>query len=183
MRVFRDLQGRLFIVIRGPHPAVTWLVQHAADCISMYHVGEDGKTGYERLKGTLCSSPTEEFGEKFHFKKSAKGQNAHKRDKKCNEGYFLGFRWWTSDAFVGTRGGLSQSRQNQELDHIGDGMRVVSTQFVVCFESGAEFLVRHLTDDAKQRLSDLVLHAGSRITCRMRLARNDFVERSFTEVC
>ena len=57
------LHGRLDSVTRGSHPVMTWLVQHAADCISKYQVGEDGKTGYERSKGEPCSRSAVEFGE------------------------------------------------------------------------------------------------------------------------
>ena len=57
---------------------MTWLIQHAADCLSKYQVGEDGKTAYERLKGKKFSRAVVEFGEKVHFKKSAKGQSDNK---------------------------------------------------------------------------------------------------------
>ena len=47
VRVLRaGLQGRLELIIRTSHPLMTWLVQHAADCLSKYQVGEDGKTAY-----------------------------------------------------------------------------------------------------------------------------------------
>ena len=102
-------QGRLGMVIRGSHLVMTWLVQHAADCILKYQVGEDGKTDHERLKGKLFSRPAVEFGEKVHFKKGAKGQKEHKLDMKWNEGHFLCFHWRTSDASVGTKDGIHRA--------------------------------------------------------------------------
>ena len=56
------LQSRLDIVIRGSHPVMTWLVQHAAEGISKCQVGEDGKTEYERLTGKPFSRPAVELG-------------------------------------------------------------------------------------------------------------------------
>ena len=41
------LQERFGGVIRSSHPVITWLVQHAADCISKYWVSEDGKSAHE----------------------------------------------------------------------------------------------------------------------------------------
>ena len=32
-----------------------WLIEHAADAWNKSHVGHDGKTAYERLKGKKCS--------------------------------------------------------------------------------------------------------------------------------
>ena len=81
VRVLRaGLQGRLEMVVRTSHPMLTWLIQHAADCLSKYQVGEDGKTAYERLKGKKFSRPAVEFGEKVHYKKSNKGQKDNKLD-------------------------------------------------------------------------------------------------------
>ena len=31
-------------------PTIPWMVRHAADCISRYRVGDEGKTAYERLR-------------------------------------------------------------------------------------------------------------------------------------
>merc|ERR1712240_2189 len=72
VRVLRDgLQARLGAVIKGNHPVTTWLVQHAADCLSEYQVGEDGKTAHERLKWKPFTRPAVEFGEKVHYKKNS----------------------------------------------------------------------------------------------------------------
>ena len=110
VRVLRaGLQGRLDMVIRTSHPMLTWLVQHAADCLSKYQVGEDGKTAYERLKGKKFSRAVVEFGEKIHYKKNSKGHKDNKLDVKWGEGYFLGFYWKTSEALVGTPAGVKRA--------------------------------------------------------------------------
>ena len=113
VRVLRDgLQARLGAVLKGSHPVTTWLVQHAADCLSKYQVGEDGKTAYERLKGTPFTRPAVEFGEKVHYKKNSKGHKENKLDMKWDEGYFCGFSWRTSEAIVGTNDKVFKGRNN-----------------------------------------------------------------------
>ena len=110
VRVLRaGLQARLESVLKGNHPVTTWLIQHAADCLNKYQMGEDGKTAYERLKGKPFQRPAVEFGEKVHFKKSLKGQKENKLDEKWDEGYFLGFYWRTSEAIVGTKNGVTRA--------------------------------------------------------------------------
>ena len=37
--------------IKSEHPFLVWLVRHAGDLWSKYHLGVDGKTPYERLRG------------------------------------------------------------------------------------------------------------------------------------
>ena len=90
------------MVVRSSHPMLTWLVQHAADCLSKYQIGEDGKTAYERLKGKKFSRAVLEFGEKIHYRKNPKCHKDNKLDGKWGEGFFLGFYWKTSEALVGT---------------------------------------------------------------------------------
>ena len=47
----RGLEQRLGLRLSGKHPVTAWLVERAADLLSKYQVGDDGKTGYERWKG------------------------------------------------------------------------------------------------------------------------------------
>ena len=192
VRVLRaGLQGRLDMVIRGSHPVMTWLVQHAADCISKYQVGEDGKTGYERLKGKPFSRPSVEFGEKVHFKKSAKGQKEHKLDMKWNEGHFLGFHWRTSEAIVGTKEGIRRAGTirrvgaHRRWDATGlDSIRGVPWKWDPEADDVVDkLLVRHLTYEEKQNMIDPVVDTGPQTVYRMRLKREDFIEKGYTEGC
>ena len=86
---------------------MTWFVQRATGCISKYQVGEDGKTSYEQLKGKPISRPAVEFGEKIHFKHSAKCQKEHKLDAKQNERHFLVF-------YCRNQGGCSEGGDNKK---------------------------------------------------------------------
>ena len=47
--------------------AVQALVEHAADLLSKYQVGDDGRTSYERLKGKKCQHETVVSEEMIHF--------------------------------------------------------------------------------------------------------------------
>ena len=192
VRVLRaGLQRRLDMVIRGSHPVMTWLVQHAADCSSKYQVREDGKTGYERLKGKSFSRPSVEFGEKVRFKKSAKGQKEHKLEMKWNVGHFLGFHWRTSEAIVGTKEGIRRAGTirrvgaHRRWDATGlDSIRGVSWKWDPEADDVVDkLLVRHLTCEEKQNMIDPVVDTGPQTVYRMRLQREDFIEKGFTEGC
>ena len=36
----------------GTHPVLAWMIEHAADVLSKFLVGDDGKTAYDRLRGS-----------------------------------------------------------------------------------------------------------------------------------
>ena len=69
VRVVRHgLEMRLGMKISGKHPFVCWLIEHASDLLLKYQVGEDGKTGYQRLKEKKYRGDEVEFGEKVHYR-------------------------------------------------------------------------------------------------------------------
>jgi hypothetical protein len=47
----RDLEQRLGLKLSCKHPVMSLLVEHCADLISKYQVGEGGMTAYERWRG------------------------------------------------------------------------------------------------------------------------------------
>eukprot|EP00973_Karenia_brevis_P058798 8188391-Karenia_brevis.AAC.1 len=44
---------------------LAWMITHAANLITRYKVGQDGRTSYQRLKGKRCSHLALPFGEKM----------------------------------------------------------------------------------------------------------------------
>ncbi len=54
-------------------------------CLSLYKVGNDNRTGYERLRGRRNRTATAEFGELVHYKKI--------RDKKSSRGVDASDDW------------------------------------------------------------------------------------------
>ena len=192
VRVLRaGLQGRLDMVVRTSHPILTWLVQHAADCLSKYQIGEDGKTAYERLKGKKFSRAVVEFGEKVHYKKNAKGHKDNKLDSKWGEGFFLGFYWKTSEALIGTADGVKRAGTirrvgaHRRWDAEGlDQVRGVPWQWNPdADEVPDKLLVRMLSEEERQRLAGPEAEAVPKTIYRMRLKRDDFISRGFTEGC
>ena len=192
VRVLRaGLQGRLDMVVRTSHPILTWLVQHAADCLSKYQIGEDGKTAYERLKGKKFSRAVVEFGEKVHYKKNSKGHKEYKLDSKWGEGYFLGFYWKTSEALIGTSEGVKRAGTirrvgaHRRWDAEGlDQVRGVPWQWNPDAEEVPDkLMVRMLSEEERQRLSGPGAEAEPKSIYRMRLKRDDFISRGFTEGC
>ena len=109
MRVVRHgLEKRLGMKISGKHPVVCWLIEHASDLLSKYQVGEDGKTGYQRLKGKKYRGDEVEFGEKVHYRLK-KGARQEKLESRWAEGFYLGKLWRTGEAIIGTKSGVHKS--------------------------------------------------------------------------
>ena len=103
----RGLEQRLGLRLSGKHPVTAWLVEHAADLLSKYQVGDDGKTGYERWKGKRFQGEEIEFGEKIHYRENLKARAKQtKLEIRWGEGFYLG-RWWrTGEAVIGRTEGI-----------------------------------------------------------------------------
>ena len=52
--------GRRFL---GHHPVAAWLIEHSADMLAKYLVGDDWKTAYEMIKGKKYDKQVVELGE------------------------------------------------------------------------------------------------------------------------
>ena len=103
----RGLERRLGLKVSGKHPVMAWLVEHAADVLSKYQVGDDGRTAYERLKGKKSQQETVEFGEKVHYRYNLKARSKdEKLEVKWSEEFFLGKWWRTGEAVIGTKDGI-----------------------------------------------------------------------------
>ena len=75
------------------HPLMTWIVPHAAECLTKYLRGADGKTPYERLSGKSIREESYEIGEQVMFRKrksALKDLESH-----WMPGTWLGRRWGT----------------------------------------------------------------------------------------
>ena len=55
--------------IPSKHPTLAWLMEHAADVVTKYLQGSDGRTGFERLFGKQVHEEGLEFGERVLWKK------------------------------------------------------------------------------------------------------------------
>ena len=159
--------------------------------MSKYQIGDDGKTAYERLKGKPFTRPAVEFGEKVHYRKSAKGQKENKLDSKWDEGYFMGYYWRTGEAIVGTDDGIKRAGT---IRRVG-GHRRWDAEGIAAIRGmpwkwdpdsdveAEELLVRHLTAEERAALSIPTPTSGPKTMYRMRLKRDDFLENGFTDGC
>jgi hypothetical protein len=67
-RTLRDaLESRLGSRINSRHPCVSFLVEHSANTVNRYRVGQDGRTGYRKWKGKNFNVEIPEFGEKIFY--------------------------------------------------------------------------------------------------------------------
>ncbi len=102
----KALEDRVGYHLEGPRPALAWLTEHAADVLSKYLVGDDGKAAYEHLNGKPCDKELVEFGEKVHYRFEKRGAKENKLGSKWGGGFFLGIRWRTGDVIVGNAEGI-----------------------------------------------------------------------------
>ena len=90
-------------------PLVAWLVRWAAELISKYSRGDDGKSPYERLRGEPSKVPLVPFGERVLYLpmktvKRPKGEPAKR------VGIWLGINERTEETLVGTEKGVIKCR-------------------------------------------------------------------------
>ena len=88
--VSRGFEDRVGASLSRKHAVTAWLVQHVSDLISPYHVGDDGRTGYDRDKGKTYTRDAVEFGEMIHYRRHKKQQS---RDWKLEENWEEGHSW------------------------------------------------------------------------------------------
>jgi hypothetical protein len=101
------LESKVGIRFPAVRPIMSWIAKHAAHMINMFHVGPDGKTSYEIIKGKKCSRSLE-FGEKIFFRRGKLNKN--KLEARWEEGIFLGTEWRTVAAHVGAKEGVIEAR-------------------------------------------------------------------------
>jgi hypothetical protein len=76
IRTLHDaLETRLGGKVAVDHPLMSWLVDYAATVWRRFHVGQDGRTAYERVKGRRSHQRVYEFGEIVWFRPLTPGWN------------------------------------------------------------------------------------------------------------
>ena len=102
VRIIRDgLEARYKGKVEGTHPAMTWLVRHAAGVKSRLQKGEDGRTAFERLRGKGFKGKWVEFGECVWYLKP-KSAGKYKAESRWGQGIWLDFRDESGEVFIGT---------------------------------------------------------------------------------
>ena len=84
-----------------------WLVRWAAMVATKYRKDKEGKTPYERIKGTRCKMEVVPFGEVVCYKELSDGSNKeNKLECKWQEGIWLGHAARTTETIIGTQEGV-----------------------------------------------------------------------------
>ena len=190
VRVLRKgLEERMKMTLNSHHPVVAWLVGHVGDLITKHQVGDDGRTAYERIKCKAFRRDLVEFGEKVHFRNVKKNGRENKMEGRWGEGFFLGLRWRTGEAIIGTETGLEKTAT---IKRVGahrrwdpKGLAKVKG-WPWCRgpdegEPAVNLRVRWLDDDEVGRTA-AAKEDPTRIY-RLRLKREDFIKYGFTEGC
>ena len=104
----KQIQGRIPL----DHPAVSWLVLHAAHVRNLRVVGADGKTPFQRARGT-CSVPALlGFGEVCRYRKRAQEKGIGSSTSTWSTGVWLGLDRKTGQYIVFDKqlGGIRHAR-------------------------------------------------------------------------
>ena len=185
----RGLEQRLELRLSGKHPVTAWLVERAADLLSKFQAGDDGKTGYERWKGKPFHGEEIEFAEKIHYRENTKARaKQNKLEIRWDEGHYLG-RWWrTGEAIVGTRAGILRSGTvrrvggHRRWDRDGlEHVRGLPWQWDPAQgDVHLDLKVRWLAEEEIQSGQAVKTEDGNRMY-RLRLMKEDFLVHGFTE--
>ena len=93
----------------GDHPAIPWLIEHAADTLNRRRIGKDGRTAYRRWKGRSFNKKVAEFGENiWYLKLGTAGKD--KFHKRWEDGVYLGIMDGTGETIVGTENGITKAK-------------------------------------------------------------------------
>ena len=94
VRVMKSsLEEKLQMKLGDKHPLLAWLPRHAADLISRYKVGQDGRTAEQRRTGRAWNRPLLQCGEKVMFKIAESPEERRRRgslEPIMKEGWYIG---------------------------------------------------------------------------------------------
>ena len=100
-----QLESNIKQKILGCNPIMSWLVRWAAEVLSKYSCGDDGKSPHERLHGEKCATPLVPFGESVLYL-PLKTVRRDKGDVAKRPGIWLGIIARTQEVLIGTEQGV-----------------------------------------------------------------------------
>ena len=86
------------------------MAEYAALLLNRFEVGHDGRTAYERNKGTRANMFGVEFAEAVLWKKKAAGGEKAKLETTWAEGCFSGIKGVSGEFINGTEEGVKKTR-------------------------------------------------------------------------
>ena len=88
--------------IRSDSPLMAWMVEYSAKLCTLFSLGMDGMTAYQRLKGRPWRIPLPSFGEAIWFSTPS----SRKLESRWAKGIFLGVSLSSTEKLVGTPAGV-----------------------------------------------------------------------------
>ena len=104
-----QLESNIKMKILDSTPIMAWLVRWAAELISKYSCGDDGKSPHERLHGEKCTTPLVPFGEPVMYL-PMRTVRRDKGDVAKKPGIWLGIIARTQEVLIGTEDGVVKCR-------------------------------------------------------------------------
>ena len=106
------LGTRVLTVPRDGEPSslISWITEYSAVLLNRYEVGHDGKTAYERLRGTKSKVLGVEFGEAVQWRKIVRGDRQNKLDIAWDDGVYVGHKTVSGESIIATKGGFRKTR-------------------------------------------------------------------------
>ena len=105
-RVIRsDLEEKLGFSLKDSDPVLRWLPRYAADAITRYRKGLDGRTPERRRTGRAWNKPTIRFGERAYFRPVGEYTGSTYQPKMV-EGRYLGHQTRTGACVAITKEGV-----------------------------------------------------------------------------
>ena len=95
-------------------PIMSWMVRWAAELLSKYAPGEDGRTPYERIRHEICAVPIAPFGEMVLYLPFTTVKR-NKGDPVKRMGIYLGTNDRTEESMIGTETGATKCRSINRL--------------------------------------------------------------------
>jgi hypothetical protein len=104
------LEEKWGVKLEVEHRVWPWLVEYAGHLLTRAEVGADGKTAYERSRGTLAKLTGVEFGEGVLWERRREGGPLGKLTCMWEDGIFLGVKGSTGEMIVGDEKGVWRTR-------------------------------------------------------------------------
>ena len=119
IRAIKDYTERQIGATIGLDSSVLkWLVRHAAWTLTTFHVGSDGKTAHQRIRGKPFNQQIAAFGEQILFKRHKTTGQQQKLAVNWMDGCWLGFNTRTGEHIVSNNAAVvtcrSIRRRNKE---------------------------------------------------------------------
>ena len=103
--------------LRSDSIVLQWLVKWSAGSLNTYHVGADGRTAWERIRGRKCNQAICEFGEIVLYKELSEKKLKGDLKPRYKDGVWLGLREGTEECYIGTEEGVVRAWAARRLSN------------------------------------------------------------------